>query len=145
MGMRILYPSLTLGVGLGPSVGLGVGFDVGLRVGGDVSEAGFETESQVAIIPSFDIPSSNIDENARYFRFKNQSTTDDHAMHVVGYKEVDGVTWYLIKDSSSGSRNCGKDCKKFGYYFFHEDYIKLKMMTFTVHQDAVKDILSKMK
>ena len=29
--------TLTLGVGLGPSVGLGVGFDVGLRVGGDVS------------------------------------------------------------------------------------------------------------
>lgn len=116
-----------------------------ISIGGDVSEAGFESWKQVAVIPTFDIPSEYIDENARAFRFLNQSTTDDHAMHIVGYQEVNGKTWYLVKDSGAGSRNCGETCKEFGYYFMHEDYIKLKMMTMTVHKDAAKDVLAKMK
>jgi bleomycin hydrolase len=116
-----------------------------ISIGGDVSEAGFVSSKQVAMIPSFDIPSEYIDEDARYFRFRNKTTTDDHAMHIVGYQEVEGKTWFLVKDSGSGSRACGEDCKSFGYYFFHEDYIKLKMMTATMHQDAVKKILKKMK
>lgn len=116
-----------------------------ISIGGDVSEAGFESWKQVAVIPTFDIPSEYIDENARAFRFLNQSTTDDHAMHIVGYQEVNGKTWYLVKDSGAGSRNCGESCKEFGYYFMHEDYIKLKMMTMTVHKDAAKDVLAKMK
>jgi len=33
--------------------------------------------------------------------------------------------------------------KNFGYYFFHEDYVKLKMMTFLVHKDAMKDLMMK--
>lgn len=112
-------------------------------IGGDVSEAGMVTSQGVAVVPTFDIPSEYIDENARQFRFTNGSTTDDHAMHVVGFKEVDGDTWFLVKDSGSGSRNCGEGCKSFGYYFFHEDFVKLKMMNFTVHKSAVKDILRK--
>ena len=116
-----------------------------ISIGGDVSEAGFISESNVALVPSFDIPSANIDEAARQFRFNNKSTTDDHAMHLVGYRVIDGKTWFMIKDSGSGSRNCGKDSKSFGYYFFHEDYVKLKMMTVTLHQDAVKKYLKKMK
>ncbi|MEM7039549.1 MAG: peptidase C1, partial [Bacteroidota bacterium] len=112
-------------------------------IGGDVSEAGLVSHEGVAVVPTFDIPSAYIDENARQFRFNNKSTTDDHAMHVVGYKEVDGNTWFLVKDSGAGSRNCGEGCKSFGYYFFHEDFVKLKMMNFTVHEDAVKELLRK--
>ena len=114
-----------------------------MSIGGDVSEAGFLRSTQVAMIPKFDIPSEYIDENARQFRFSNETTTDDHGMHLVGYTEKDGVTWFLIKDSSSGSRNNNENAPEFGYYFFHEDYVKLKMMGFTVHKDAVKDILKK--
>lgn len=117
----------------------------GISIGGDVSEAGFHSWAQVAMIPTFDIPSEYIDENARAFRFLNNSTTDDHAMHLVGFHEVDGKTWFLIKDSGAGSRNCGEGCKSFGYYFMHEDYIKLKMMTFTIHKDAVKELIKKVK
>ena len=117
------------------------GFTVAL--GGDVSEAGFEPIAQVALIPTFDIPAEYIDENARQFRFSNESTTDDHGIHLVGYYEKDGTTWFLIKDSGAGSRNAGKDSKNFGYYFFHEDYVKLKMMDFMVHKDAMKDVLKK--
>ena len=110
-------------------------------IGGDVSEPGYESHVQVAMVPTFDIPSAYIDENARQFRYSNKSTTDDHGIHIVGYKEKDGVFWFLIKDSGSGSRNGTNK----GYYFYHEDYIKLKMMTFTVHRSAVEDLLKKFK
>jgi bleomycin hydrolase len=116
-----------------------------LAIGGDVSEAGFLRSTQVAMIPQFDIPSEYIDEYARQFRFSNKTTTDDHGMHLIGYTEKDGVTWFLVKDSSSGSRNNDEQAPEFGYYFFHEDYFKLKMMDFTVHKDAVKKILKKFK
>jgi bleomycin hydrolase len=108
-------------------------------IGGDVSEAGYDSWHKVGIIPSFDIPSEYIDENARQFRFSNETTTDDHGIHLVGYKEKDGKDWYLIKDSGSGSRNTGDK----GFYFYHEDYVKLKIMDFMVHKDAVENLLKK--
>ena len=112
-----------------------------MSIGGDVSEAGFLKSTQVAMIPNFDIPSAYINENSRQFRFSNKTTTDDHGMHLIGYTEKDDATWYLIKDSSSGSRNNDEHVPEFGFYFFHEDYFKLKMMGFTIHKDAVKSIL----
>lgn len=108
---------------------------------GDVSEAGLYSFDNVAMIPSFDIPASAIDENARQFRYSNGTTGDDHGVHVVGYTEKNGETWFMIKDSGSGARN-GKNP---GYYFFHQDFLKLKMLTFMVHKDAVADVLKKMK
>ena len=119
-----------------------------LSIGGDVSESGFSKETNCAMIPDYDIPSAYINEDARQFRFSNETTTDDHGMQLIGYLENykgKGKDWFLIKDSSSGSRNVKSDSKNFGYYFFHEDYIKLKMMGFTVHKDAVKDLLKKFK
>ena len=114
-----------------------------ISIGGDVSEAGFSKGTQCAMIPDFDIPSDYINEESRQFRFSNKTTTDDHGMHLVGYTEHEGENWYLIKDSSSGSRSNSEEAKEFGYYFFTEDYIKLKMMGFTVHKDAVKGVLKK--
>lgn len=112
-----------------------------VAIGGDVSEPGYDGYAEVGIIPTFDIPSEYIDENARQFRFSNGSTTDDHAIHIVGWKEQNGKMWYLIKDSGSGSRNGANK----GYYFYHEDYVKLKTMTFLVHKSAVEDLLKKFK
>lgn len=116
-----------------------------MSIGGDVSEAGFLRTTNCAMVPTFDIPSEYIDENARQFRFSNKTTTDDHGMHLIGWLDKDGTDWYLIKDSSSGSRNNDEAAPEFGYYFFHEDYMKLKMLGFTIHKDAVKDILKKFK
>ena len=110
-----------------------------LAIGGDVSEAGYDSWTKCAVVPTFDIPSEYIDENSRQFRFSNQTTTDDHGIHLVGYKELDGKTWYLIKDSGAGAQNTGDK----GYYFYNEDYVKLKIMDFMVHKDMFKDYLSK--
>ena len=110
-----------------------------MALGGDTSEPGYEGHAGVAVVPSFDIPADAIDESSRQFRFSNHTTTDDHGIHLVGYTEKDGTDWYLIKDSGSGSRNNSHP----GYYFYREDYVKLKMMGFTVHRDAATEILKK--
>ncbi len=112
-------------------------------ISGDVSEPGFDKTAQAAIIPSFDVASENIDEAARQMRFNNNSTSDDHLMHLVGYKERKNGTWFLVKDSGSGPRNCGASSDKFGYFFMHEDYVKLKMLTVTIHKDVMKKDLAK--
>ena len=114
-----------------------------MSIGGDVSEPGFDRTTQCAIIPTFDIPQQYIDDNARAFRFLNHTTTDDHGMHLVGYTTYKGQKWYLIKDSSSGSRNNDPKAPEFGYYFFRQDYVKLKMMDIMVHKDMLKDYMSK--
>ncbi len=113
-----------------------------IAIGGDVSESGYSSHNEVAMVPSYDIPAEYIDDNARQFRFSNKTTKDDHGIHIVGYKEADdGKYWFLIKDSGSGSRNG----KNEGYYFYHEDYIKLKMLSFMIHKSAVEDLLEKFK
>jgi bleomycin hydrolase len=57
----------------------------------------------------------------------------------VGSEELNGKTWFLIKDSGAGSHNTGDK----GYYFYNEDYVKLKIMDFMVHKDMFKDYLTK--
>lgn len=111
-----------------------------MSIGGDVSESGIDSRLGVAMVPSFDIPSSHINEYSRQFRWSNGTTTDDHALHLVGWAEKNNGTWFLIKDSGSGGHN-NQNSK--GYYYYHEDFVKLKMMSFTVHKDAVKDLLTK--
>ncbi len=108
-----------------------------MSIGGDISEPGKNAEKKVHMIPSFDIPPEFIDDNARQFRFGNGTTTDDHGIHLVGFKEADGRTWFLVKDSGSSAFN--KDPK--GYYFLTEEYLKLKIMDFMVHKDALKGII----
>ncbi|NVN96317.1 MAG: peptidase C1 [Bacteroidetes bacterium] len=106
---------------------------------GDVSEPGYNSQTQVGVIPSFDIPSEYIDEDARQYRMENKSTTDDHCIHIVGYQLKDGKYWFLIKDSGSGAN----DGNTKGYRFYHEDYIKLKMLNLLMHKDAAKEFLDK--
>jgi bleomycin hydrolase len=112
-----------------------------MAIGGDVSEPGYDSHAKVGIIPTFDIPSEYIDDYARELRFNNGTTSDDHGLHAVGYFEKEGKYWFLIKDSGAGAQNLEPK----GYYFYNEDYVKLKMIDFMVHKDAVKDILAKFK
>ena len=110
-----------------------------MAIGGDVSEAGYDSWEKCAVVPTFDIPGNYIDEYSRQFRFSNKTTTDDHGIHLVGYEDKDSTMWFLIKDSGSGSRNTGDK----GYYFYREDYVKLKIMDFMVHKDMFKDYFNK--
>jgi len=109
-----------------------------VAIGGDVSEAGYDSQKEVAMIPSFDIPAPFIDEDSRQLRFSNGSTTDDHGIHVIGMMQIEDATWYLIKDSGSGAQNGANK----GYRFYHSDYIKLKILDIMVHRDVVKELLA---
>ncbi|MEI6767076.1 MAG: peptidase C1 [Bacteroidota bacterium] len=106
---------------------------------GDVSEPGYDRASQSAVIPTFDIPSEYIDENARQMRLYNKTTTDDHCMHVVGFLKRNQKYWFLLKDSGAGAF----DGKFKGYRFISEDYVRLKMMNILVYKTGAKIILDK--
>jgi bleomycin hydrolase len=113
------------------------GFSVALA--GDISEPGNSGPNDVGVVPSFDIPRAFIDQDSREFRFANRTSTDDHVLHVVGWDKRDDGEWLLLKDSWRTAYQ-----GKFpGYFFYRDDYVKLKMLTFLVHKDAVADILAK--
>jgi bleomycin hydrolase len=112
-----------------------------MAIWGDVSEPGIDGHAGLAVVPTFDIPSEYIDASARIFRFYNNTTTDDHGIHLVGYTTRAGKDWYLIKDSGAGSRNNSHP----GYYFYNEDYVKLKMLGFMVNKNVVSDVISKVR
>lgn len=105
----------------------------------DFSEPGYLGASDVAVVPTFDLPPSYIDQSSRELRFANGTTTDDHAVHCVGYLESAKGNWFLIKDSWE---NAWWGQAK-GYFFYHTDYLRLKALMFMVHKDAVKDVLEK--
>jgi bleomycin hydrolase len=109
-----------------------------VSVGGDNSEAGMDGNFDVAIVPEWDISSEYINQGSREFRIANRTTGDDHGVHVVGYTKQCGRDWFLIKDSNRSSR-----LGEFkGYYFWDGDYIKLKMLSFTIHEDRLKEYLN---
>ena len=112
-----------------------------LVIGGDVSEPGLWGLEDIAVVPTFDIPGDFIDQDSREFRFVNETSTDDHGIHLVGLTQIDGHDWFLIKDSNRSSRLGAHE----GYYFYRDDYVKLKMLTITVHRDRVADILERMQ
>ncbi len=113
--------------------------ELSICIGGDVSEPGRIPEKDVFLVPDFDIPSEYIDQYARQFRFSNETTTDDHGVHIVGYKKTGDDFWFLIKDSGSGSFN-----GRFkGYFMMHQDYVKLKIMDFMVHKSVAEELLEK--
>jgi bleomycin hydrolase len=115
------------------------GFTVALA--GDISEPGNSGPNDVAVIPSFDIPRSVINQDSREFRFANKTSADDHVLHVVGWEKRDDGEWFLLKDSW---RTAWLGQFK-GYFFYRDDYVRLKMLTFLVHKDAVADLLAKFR
>ncbi len=106
-------------------------------IGGDISEPGIDVFQDAAIIPSFDIPAELISQDSRELRFYNESTTDDHLIHIVGHKKIGKDNWFLIKDSGSGAY-MGQHP---GYYFYREDYIKMKMLLVMVHKEIVQKVV----
>jgi len=112
-----------------------------VAIGGDVSEPGINGFEDVAVIPTFDIPAEYIDQSSRELRFNNHTSTDDHLIHIVGFTQAGGKDWFLVKDSGRSAR-WGKHE---GYYFYREDYVKLKMLAFMVHRDAIAPLLAKVR
>jgi len=110
-----------------------------VKLNGDVSEPGYCGQEDIAVVPTFDIPRAYIDQSSREFRFDNNTTTDDHDVHLVGYTRVGDHDWFLVKDSASTAQH-GRHS---GYLFYRDDYIRLKMLTYIVHKDAVTAVVGR--
>lgn len=112
-----------------------------VAIGGDVGDAGYLGFEDVAFVPDFDIPAQFINQYSREMRIYDGTTGDDHGVHLVGMTKVGDWDWFLIKDSGRSAR-----WGKFeGYYFWRGDFVRLKMLSFTVHKDVLKDILNKIQ
>ena len=107
-----------------------------IAIDGDIKEPGRIGSEDVCIIPDYDIPGSYINQEARDYRFNKGVTEDDHLMHIVGFGEVNGEEWFLIKDSWRDAF----EGKHEGYFFYHKDYAKLKILAYMVHKDGVPAI-----
>jgi hypothetical protein len=67
----------------------------------------------------------------RQLDFVEGRTTDDHLVLAVDHRVVDGVDWYLIKNShgtSSGRR---------GYVWIRGDWMAMRVLAYMVHPDAL--------
>ena len=101
---------------------------ISVPIGGDTDEPGYNRYAGIAFIPEADIPTENISQDAREFRINNGTTGDDHALHIVGYLNLNGVDWFLIKDSWRDAWQSDHP----GYYYYRGDYVKLKMLNAVV-------------
>jgi bleomycin hydrolase len=115
------------------------GFSVGIC--GDTTEPGYLGEQDIALVPDFDIPPEAIDADARELRIFNGATTDDHCIHIVGHTRIGDHDWFLVKDSSRNPH----PGKFWGYIFYRDDYVRLKMLTFIAHKDAFAPVADKLK
>ncbi|MGE5313484.1 MAG: C1 family peptidase [Acidobacteriota bacterium] len=111
--------------------GYSVAFDA------DISEPSYRLTKEFAFIPDFDLPSGAVTPEAREFRFQNGSTTDDHLMHIVGYVKNGNDDWFMVKDSW---RTAHQGPLK-GYILMHESFVKMKVLAYLVHKDAVKGLV----
>ena len=79
-----------------------------------------------------------IDQDLRESEFKSEHTTDDHLVHAVDHRVLDGHDWYLIKNShgvGSGRR---------GYVWIRDDWFALRVLGIMVNKAAVpQDIAAK--
>jgi bleomycin hydrolase len=107
-----------------------------LVIDADISEPSYRETKKYAFIPAYDIPISSISQEAREFRFDNGSTTDDHLLHIISHRQFDGQEWYLVKDSWRTAFEKEPE----GYFFFHESYLQLKVLSYLVHKDGVPSI-----
>jgi len=110
-------------------------------IDGDIGEPGRLGIRDVCFVPNYDIPGSHINQQAREYRFEKKVTTDDHLMHIIGHTNFKGEDWFLVKDSW---RDAWEGEFK-GYFMYHADYARLKILAYLVHKDAIPEISNKIR
>ena len=133
----------------------------------DVSEKGFSFRDALAIVPQHDslikkigkddrlfnnagaekkgdafnkpLVEKTIDSKIRQEAFDNQSTTDDHGMHIVALymEETSQTPYYLVKNS------WGTDNPANGYLYASENYLKYKTISILVNKNGVPKTIKK--
>lgn len=121
----------------------------------DVSEKGFSFKNGLAIVPAknwedmsqtekdsvFAAPMTEktITQELRQAAFDDQSTQDDHGMHIIGLaKDQTGKKFYLVKNSWGTD---GNDLK--GYFYCSAPYFQYKTTCIMVHKNAIPEAIAK--
>ena len=117
---------------------------------GDTSEKSFDRKKGLAIIPQVEeqekpgeekdadkqeepVKEKFITQEMRQDAFDNQTTTDDHLMHITGLaRDQRGYKFYYVKNSWGT-----KDKKYDGYWYMSEIYARLKTVAVMVHKDVL--------
>lgn len=138
---------------------------------GDVSEKGFAYKKGVAIIPAVKVedlsktemskwteksesdrkiqmfafngpvPEILVNQENRQSNFDNQTTTDDHLMHLTGIATDQNGTKYYYTKNSWGTENHIFN----GYLYMSESFVRMKTIAILVHKNAIPtEIASKM-
>jgi bleomycin hydrolase len=102
----------------------------------DNSEPSYDITGRYCLVPDFDIPAGQINQAARELRFLNGGTSDDHAIHMIGFGNFGGEDWFLAKDSWKVAWREGNQ----GQLFLHSSYVKLKVLAYLVHRDGVPQL-----
>jgi len=110
------------------------GFTVAVEV--DTSEPSYDNLVRYCFIPSFDLPEREITQAARETRLLNGATSDDHAIHIIGWTNAGGEDWFLAKDSGKEAWRQGNQ----GAVFLQGAYVKLKVLAFIVHRDGIPQV-----
>ncbi|MHC1703709.1 MAG: aminopeptidase C [Tenuifilaceae bacterium] len=138
---------------------------------GDVSERGFAYKKGVAIVPAskaedltgsdmsrwteksdsdrksqmfaFDgpVPEIFVNQENRQMNFDNQTSTDDHLMHLTGIAKDQNGTKYFYTKNSWGTESHLYN----GFFYMSEQYVRMKTIAILIHKDAIPtEIASKM-
>lgn len=104
---------------------------------GDTSEKTFRHKKGYADLP--EEHKGKVTQKLRQKTFEDESTTDDHLMHIVGLsKNKAGENCFYTKNSwGANSNDFG------GYLHMTEDYVRLKTIAILVHKDAIPNEIRK--
>lgn len=97
---------------------------------GDASEDGFNFDTGMMEL-SMAQETSSITQSLRQITFDNQSTTDDHNMHMIGIAlDETGKRYYLMKNSEGEN-------ELDGFMYMSKNALLLKTISVMVHKDAI--------
>jgi bleomycin hydrolase len=129
--------------------------------GADVSEKGFSHTDALAIVPEDEATVKEKKSDKMFFEKKNkeqvpnafmqpvkekwvtqeerqkafdeQTTTDDHGMHITGIiKDQTGKKYFIVKNSWGTKYN-----ERDGYFYASFPYVRYKTMNIMIHKDAI--------
>lgn len=135
--------------------------------GADVSEKGFSAKDALAILPvdektiqkkgKDDVFFNNagsekisnafvqpvkerwVTQEERQKAFDEQTTTDDHGMHITGIiKDQKGTKYFMVKNSWGTQYN-----ERDGYFYASFPYVRYKTMNIMIHKEALPKSLKK--